>query len=432
VKRNGLIIFSVLLLTGCAGVRQVKVDFYLPPEPVERTDPALRQGWDALRQGYVQKAIASFTNSQAEPSLRHLALGYAFLAQEKYATAEQQFDEVLAAAPENTDAEIGLAIAEERTQQYEQAFQRYAKLLTKNPEHTWLRLRHDFLKTTRTEYHLQLSETAKAAGNNDQYLYQLEKAAFYSPEMISLQSQIGDFYYLAQNWEKARSHYETIIEKQPFQEEVLRKLADIYQKTGKIDLALVVLDRLQEMKPEDGEIEAQRSLLQQKMQESPLPAKFKNIFSKSAVNREELVALIGYYFANYFSLAAAPEIITDIDGSFAREDIIKLCSLKIMAIRPDHTFDRFSLPNRALFAQILHSLIDYLEKQGHQLHFGTEEALSEPTDISPLHRDYDTIRFLIQAQILHLDLQGNFNPTGILPPLDAVAALQKILHAILN
>ena len=114
---------------------------------------------------------------------------------------------------------------------------------------------------------------------------------------------------------------------------------------------------------------AEKKRVRDRFQELTLPEKFKKIFFKTEINREELAALIGFYFDRYIQMDRAPEIITDIDGSFAREQIIKTCTAGIMHARPDHTFDRFTTPDRATFAVTLHALIDYLKAKGHILRF---------------------------------------------------------------
>jgi hypothetical protein len=177
-------------------------------------------------------------------------------------------------------------------------------------------------------------------------------------------------------------------------------------------------------------LESEKKRIREQFQEMNLPEKFKKIFFKTEINREEMAALIGYYFDRYIQLEKAPEIITDIDGSFARDYIIKTCTSGIMGARPDHTFDRFSIPDRAMFAVILKALINYLEKKGHSLHFTPLADAVESVDLSPLHKNYDIIKFMVNAQILPLDSERIFNPTRSVSPNDVIYALKKILNSI--
>ena len=100
---------------------------------------------------------------------------------------------------------------------------------------------------------------------------------------------------------------------------MLLKLAALYEKKENFDLAMVTLDRLLALKPGDPFLEGEKKRIRDRFQELNLPEKFKKIFFKTEINREELAALIGYYFDRYIEMDQAPEIITDIDGSFARE-----------------------------------------------------------------------------------------------------------------
>jgi hypothetical protein len=182
--------------------------------------------------------------------------------------------------------------------------------------------------------------------------------------------------------------------------------------------------------PGDAALEGEKKRIREQFQEMNLPEKFKKIFFKTEINREEMAALIGYYFDRFIQMETAPEIITDIDGSFARDYIIKTCTSGIMGVRPDHTFDRFSIPDRATFAVTLKALMDYLQKRGHALHFTPLATAVESADLSPLHKNYEIIRFMVNAQILPLDSEGIFNPTRPVSPNDVIFALKKILNSI--
>jgi len=81
---------------------------------------------------------------------------------------------------------------------------------------------------------------------------------------------------------------------------------------------------------------------------------------------------------------------------------------------------------------ILNSLVAYLEKNGHPLHFTPLAKASTGADLSPLHKNYDAITFLVNSQILHLDPTNNFNPTQPVLPADVIYALKKVLNSIGN
>ena len=297
---------------------------------------------------------------------KQAAFGYVFLARKKYSAASAQFDQALETNPDNLEAQMGMATIHEFEGDDAAAFKIYGRLLARAPADAWIKLRYESIQSSATQRFLLEAEKFKNS-DKEKYIRALEQAAWFSPDMTAITLQIADHYYEENDWQRCLPFYEAVLEKDDYNETVLLKLAAIYEKTGKFDMALMTLDRLLAIKPGDPFLESEKTRIRDRFQEMKLPEKFKRIFFKTEINREELAALIGFYFEPYISMDRAPEIITDIDGSFAREYIIKTCTSGIMNARPDHTFDRFSTPDRATFAVTLQALITYLEKQGHTL-----------------------------------------------------------------
>jgi len=420
----------ILLTIACGGVKPVKIDFHLPVLPSgDFSDAYFRQGWEQLQKGEPDAAYKSFQLSEVRLDKKQVAFGYVFLARNKFSAAADQFAQALETNPENLEAQMGQATIHEFEGDNAAAFQIYGKLLAKTPDDAWVKLRYEYIQSSATQAFLQEAEKAK---NTDKakYIKALEQAAWFSPGMTAITLQIADYYYGEKDWQRSLPYYEAILEKDAFNESVLLKLAAIYEKKGNFDMALVTLDRLLAVKPGDPFLESEKKRIRDRFLEMNLPEKFKKIFFKTEINREELAALIGYYFEPFIQMDRAPEIITDIDGSFAREYIIKTCTNGIMDARPDHTFDRFATPDRATFAVILNSLIRYLEKKDHRLHFTPLAAAAAVADLSPLHKNYDVITFLVNSQILPLDAANNFNPTQPVSPAAVIFALKKILNSI--
>ncbi|MCX6557788.1 MAG: tetratricopeptide repeat protein [Candidatus Aminicenantes bacterium] len=420
----------IVLTIACGGVKPAKIDFHLPALPgSDVSDANFRQGWEQLQKGDSDAAYKSFQLSEVRLDKKQAAFGYVFLARQKYSAASAQFAQALATNPENMEAGMGLAMIQEYEGKTTDAFRAYADLLTRAPEDTWLKLKYESIKTSSTQECLRQAESYQNS-DKEKYVACLQQAHFFSPEMTAITLKIAAFYYEENQWPRSRTFYEAALENEPYNQDALLRLAAIYEKDGKFDLALVTLDRLLALKPGDPFLEGEKKRVNDRFQEMNLPEKFKKIFFKAEINREEMAALIGYYFDRYIEMGSAPVIITDIDGSFAKEQIIKTCTAGIMGVRPDHSFDRFSIPDRATFAVNLKALIDYLQSRGHTLHFTPLPNPVESLDLSPLHKNYEIIKFMVNAQILPLDAEQLFNPTRPVSPNDVIFSLKKILNSI--
>jgi tetratricopeptide (TPR) repeat protein len=420
----------ILLTLACGGVKPVTVDFHLPAVASGTfLDSYYRQGWQQLQQGDSEAAYRSFQLSEAPLDRKQAAFGYVFLARKKFSAASDQFASALETNPGNIEAGMGQAMILEFEGRTAEAYRAYGDLMLKSPEDPWIQLKYESIRASATQGHLLEAERAKGT-DKAKYIRELEQAAFFSPELTAITLQIADYYYGENEWLRSLPHYEAVLEKEPHNEAVLLKLAAIYEKKEKFDLAMVTLDRLLALKPGDPFLEAEKKRIRDHFQELTLPEKFKKIFFKSEINREELAALIGFYFDRYIEMGRAPEIITDIDGSFAREQIIKTSTAGIMQARPDHSFDRFTTPDRSTFAVTLHALIQYLKSRGHRLHFTPLASSAIIADLSPLHKNYDIITSLVNSQVLPLDAENNFNPTLPVSPTDVIYALKRILNSI--
>ncbi|UCH98007.1 MAG: tetratricopeptide repeat protein, partial [Candidatus Aminicenantes bacterium] len=344
----------------------------------------------------------------------------------------RNFEKALAINPGNLQAQFGVATMHELLKENEKAFRIYSKLRTSYPENAWIKVRYDSIKTIETENYLKRAEQYKNNNQVEAYISALETASRYSPEMIDIKVQIADFFNSRQQYEQAARQYEKVLEKLSHNEEILMKLAEVYENMSRFDSALVIYRKMQEQKPGDLAISNKINELKIKFHESNLPPKFRNIYFKNDINREELAALIGHYFERYLE-TRPPVIITDIGGSFAKEYIIKVCTLEIMNLRPDHSFDRFTEINRATLAVVIKALLKYLEKsaQGaYDMQFHPLEEVIEPADISPLHKDYQTIKFLVNAGIMKLAAGNRFHPTRQVSPSEVLEAIKKILTSI--
>ena len=421
-------ILMIILLVSCAGVRRVNtsVHVHIPElESEEQMDDYYQQAWKNLKLKKPRLALDGFKQSTAPDEKLYVGFAFAYLSQDKLSLARKNFQKVLDLNPDNYPAQLGMAELHEMAGDKEKAFQAYSRLLARFPGEAWAKVRYEYIKSTETQFYLNMADQYKSQNKNEAYVQALDKAAWYSREILDIKIKIADYYHNQQDYDKASRYYEEILTKQPNNEAILIKMADVYEKLKKLDSALLVYTKLQELKPGDLQVINKVNDLKIKFYDLDLPTNFKNIFFKDVINREELAALLGHYFKNYLQ-DAPPRIITDIGSSFAKEHIIRICSLGIMNLGANHRFNRFANVTRAEFAVIFASLLDYLEKRGTNVEYTPLSQTVEPLDVSPLHKYYKIIKMLLNAQIMNLDKENKFNPTQFPPPTEILNSIKKI------
>ncbi len=432
MKRHSIAILLVLVvLTGCV-TKKIKYDVDIPEmDNKGYSDEFFKEGWEQLKIGKIDLAYEKFKESNSKDYKLYNAFGYVYLLKNKPSNALRNFKKSLKLKEDNVQAEYGLAMIREIGNDIKGAFKIYSEIILKYPDSEWAKKKYKLIKDRETKIHLENAEKYLMANKDENYIKSLKLASEYSPEKTELKVKIGEYYYNKNNFEKASEYFEYALESNPEDIEIMRKLAGSYENGENINSAIIIYKRLLNLLPEDLSITNKINDLKIKFQEIDLPVKFKDIFFKDNINREELAALIGHYFKKYLFFEGQPVILTDIKGSFAKDHIIKVCSSGIIKGSPNHRFNRFKLITRAFFSTVATSLLKYLkEKSGLELYFTPLVNKPEPTDISPLHKDYKKIMFLLNSQILYLDDEGNFNPTEQISPSDVMISLRKILKSI--
>lgn len=429
-------IILVLIISGFIGCGGMKVNtsIGIPELDVNQTnDPAYTEGWAKLKAGKPGEAIKKFQESTVIDEKLYVGFGYAFLAQNKVSLAKQNFEKALAINPGNWQAHFGLAAMYESVKDISKAYLIYSRLRVKYPGNNLVKMKYENVKNAETQRFLEKARQFKLENKTDKYIEALKEAAKYSPEMTNIEIEMADFYYSQGQYDTASRHYENAVEALPDvpkKKEILLRLADVYEKNLKYDSAIIVYNNLLELEPGNIVFMNKTNDLKAKFYEENLPAKFKNIFFKEDVTQEDVAALIGYYFDKYLG-NRPPIIITDIGSSFARDQIIKVCTLGIMKVRPDHSFDRLLVIDRAAFAVIINNLVKFLEEEkGYSIKLAPAETVVEPADISAMHKDYEIIRFLVNAQMIKLDKDNNFNPTLTITTAEVLGTIRKLLNNI--
>lgn len=423
-------ILAIILLSGCAQAPRPQFSPLPLPELSEQdktsTDSHHQLGWNLLLSGEPDKALKELKLSRSPDRAVFTGFGYVYLVKKNYLLSEKNFRKALAAAPDDMMAQSGLGLLYEMMGKSEEAFSMYRAIKKLYPNNPWAESRYDHLRAVLTEMQIKKAESAKNSGDSERYLRELERAQYYSPEMSEIALKIAARYQEMGMPEKAIYAYRQLIKSDPHNQVYLQNLAQIYVSMKAFDNALILYRQLLDLNPNDEQIKEKCEQVKKAFDESAWPHELKSIFYKEQLNREDTAALIGLYFPSILSDPQKPLIISDISGSFAFADIIKVCASGIMTVRPDHRFDRFGLINRGLVALILDRLIKVITESGRTLDFQPIRDFTPPHDILPTHRDYQTITSLLSINLLELDESNQFRPLDTVHPDELINALKKI------
>ena len=424
---------AAILASACAqSVRPQFSPLPLPDVPEQNKtgmDEHQLQAWRFLLDGAPDRALSEFKQSRSDENSIYAGFGYVYLVKRNYSLAEKNFKKALSYSSQDFMAQAGLGLLYEQVGRNEEAFALFKAIKTQYPDNTWVEVRYDRLRVVLTQAHLTRAEAHKNSGDEVRYLYELERAQYFSPEMSDISLKIAALYRETGHPEKAVNAYRQLLRRDPHNEKYLQSLAEIYTSTKAFDNALILYRRLLDLNPDSVLLREKIEMVKKAFDESAWPKELKGIFFKEQLNREDTAALIGLYFP---SVLSEPQrlIISDINGSFAFREIIRVCASGIMTVRPDHRFDRFGLLDRGQSAIILDRLIRLIREKGRVLDFQPVSGYTPPQDIPPTHKDYQTITSLLSIGLLELDSTNQFHPLERVHPDELINALKKIEIAI--
>ncbi|MCP5101980.1 MAG: tetratricopeptide repeat protein, partial [bacterium] len=241
------VIFVIMIMgfAGCGGVQKINTGIHIPElDNTQFNDAAYIEGWRNLNEGKPGEAIKRFQESNSVDEKLYVGFGYAFLMQNKLSFAKRNFEKALEINTESLQAQFGIATMHELLNEKEKAFRIYMKLLTDYPGNSWAKARYQHIKSTETQRYLEQAQRAKAESKEGAYITALEKAQTYSPETGAIEIEMAEFYLSQERYEEATRHYENIVERFPDREDILIKLAEVYEKNNKFDSAVIILKKL--------------------------------------------------------------------------------------------------------------------------------------------------------------------------------------------
>ncbi len=388
-------------------------------DEAQKLESAWRQvqaGQTAAAESQYQKLLARHPALIAAES----GLAYARLRAGRILDAARGFDGVLALRPDDFPALVGAASAAVRRGDPDLALGFYRRAAAAKPGDALVRRRESEIKLQVTERSVAAGRVALAAGQTDAAVAQYRHALDAAPELAGLRIDLANL--LAQGGDGAGAV--AVLEADPAGDrQVLLRLGEIATAQNDPGKALDAYRRLLARDPKDPEALRRALAAREAVDLSQMPEEYRRVFTSPRLTRADLAALVA---TKVTALARAgqgdPQVAIDISGSWAREHIIRVLSLGIMEVYPNHTFQPGATIRRGDLARAVARVLELL-------HWPESQA---PTlkDMTRSNMLYDAAARAVGAGLMDVTADGSFEPWRPVSGQDAAAVLTALVRLV--
>ena len=430
-RARGFACVVLALLAACAHPKSAAL-----PEGVDLVYPSLAPGalrggesrdfqraWEAVLAGDSSKAIRGFEELRRKrPGLVALdaGLGFARLRRSDLPGASRSFEAALAKDPNYLPALLGAASAARRQGQADAALALYVRATDLAPNDVLARRRLGELKLQLTERHVGAAQLARQRGDETAAIAEYRQALQAAPELADVRIELANL--LLKNGDRAGAV--DLLEADPRQDRhALMALGELLAAQKEYARALDAYRRILRRDPQDAEARERASQLRLDSELAQMPEEYRRIPQAQRVTRAELAALIASKLTALQRLPERePRVATDISGSWARSHILRVLSLEILDLYPNHSFQPGSTVRKGDLAAALGKVLDLLAVPAREA-----PALK---DMSPTNLQYAGAARLVSLGIMDITPEGAFEPWRVLTGKDTVAVVEALARLV--
>jgi tetratricopeptide (TPR) repeat protein len=257
------------------------------------------------------------------------------------------------------------------------------------------------------------------------------KALYYSPRATEPHLALAKIYNAENKPKNALVHLKAAYSNKTKDKEILEVYGETLFLADESSKSLEMYENLLELDPKNQKAKERIEILKNRLGIFELPSQFNAIPLSDAVTKEQMAAILDIKFKSIIeSPPGKPPIIIDISTSWASKYIVKISSLGILDVYPNHTFQPKKIINRAEMTETISRLINILKKKGYRF---IVQIPPEKIQISDISRDnfyYQPIIKLISYNLMSLSPGRKFNPDRPVSGQEAIKLLDIILALI--
>ncbi len=425
LARDRLAILLLALATACAPPRPRL------PEPEDFRKPtgaatadqaeAVDRAWNAIVSGdreRARKQIDVVREDGGRPALVNALEGWMLLRTEQAPDAYAAFQRALTASQDDLSALIGAALAAQRAGDLEAAHGYLRRASALAPTDPIVAKRLPEVRLAFTERRVTAGREALAAGQATEAIEQYRLALATAPELAGLRLELAELMLGQQD----RPGAIAVLEADTEDRQVALRLGALHTEANAHARALAVYRRMLARDPTDTEVRALYDAAARAAEMAGMPEEYRRIPSAARISRADLAALIAIKVPALARVTpAAPEVVTDIGSSWAREHILKGLSYDLFDVFPNHTFQPGSAVRRGDLARAVGRVLELLRTP--------LRTPPQVTDLAGTNRLSPYVRRTLAAGLMEVTATGAFEPWKPVSGEEAMRVVDALARA---
>lgn len=414
-----------------AALRYPDFVFPAPPPALSKAGQAPRvlRGWQMLQAGDTSGARQEFSealraNARYYPA--EAALGYASLAEKRYADAVDRFTRALERDPRYVPARVGRGDALTGAGRVDDALGDLQAAVAANPSLTDVRRRMEVLAFRHQQEQLQAARAAAAAGRLDEAAEDYRRAIARSPESALLYRELAAVEQRQGRLDDAAAHLRKAAALEPGDARTFVRLGEVLEAQGDSGGAADAYERAAALEPDAG-ISARAATARARAHVARLPEPFQAIPAAARITRGDLAALLGVRLGGL--LKAAPQrggiVLTDVRGHWAAGWIMDVVRAGVMEPYPNHAFGPGDPVTRVDLARVASRVLELVAERRPTLAQGWREAHPRIADVPPDYLWYPAVARVVAAGVMPLD-GGAFMPARPVSGVEAIDVVSRL------
>jgi tetratricopeptide (TPR) repeat protein len=437
----GAALVAALVMAGCAARVPVVTTAAYPDFVFPAVPPALSTGeveeqqhdaWTFLQAGQLEQAERRFAALVSRnPAFYPAAagLGWVDVARGSFGNANAHFDEALARAGDYVPALVGRGDALLASDEIGSALESFAAAFAANPGLARVgRLVGELQFRVMSERHAEARAAVETGRLGDaEAAYGVMIAA--SPDSAFLYLELAEIQERQGRLDEALVQTRRARNLEPNDVEAVLSEAALLEKLGDLEAAQHAYEFADAVNPTD-ESSAGLARVRRALQLAGLPAEYRGIPAVESTTRGDLAALIGVRLAELLDDTAfgmATPILTDTRDHWADRWMVETVRAGVMEVGAGNRFEPERPVRRSDLADVVARVLDLVGEFDPEAARRWEAARIRFSDLSPGHLSYDSATRAVAAGVMRTFGDQRFDPTGAVSGSDAADAVEQLV-----